>query len=260
VRAGRGKNYMDATVVWTIEHAGVRVECRVSAGCGVVDVLVEQDGESITHETYPDFSTAHERARGLRAQLDQAASRLAGEPYLATPTCALRPWRTTDAAELARHADNAAIVRNLRDGFPVPFTREAATEFIRKAQALDPICRFGIAVDGAVVGSIGFTLRSNVERVSAEIGYWLGETCWGKGIMADAVRAVTRYAIATHGLTRVFAVPYAWNPASFRVLEKAGFQCEGRMRRSVIKNGEILDQLLYAYVVAEPGNPDQLYT
>jgi [ribosomal protein S5]-alanine N-acetyltransferase len=72
------------------------------------------------------------------------------------------------------------------------------------------------------------------------------------------VRAVTAYAITTHGLTRVYAVPYAWNPASFRVLEKAGYVCEGRMRRSAMKDGEIIDQLLYAYVVAEPGNPESL--
>jgi len=74
--------------------------------------------------------------------------------------------------------------------------------------------------------------------------------------MTDAVRALTRYAVATHRLTRIYAVPYEWNPASFRVLEKAGYACEGRMRRSAVKDGRVIDQLLYAYVVAEPGNPD----
>jgi len=94
--------------------------------------------------------------------------------------------------------------------------------------------------------------------VSAEMGYWLGEAFWGRGIMTDAVRALTRYAIAAHGLTRVYAVPFEWNPASTRVLEKAGFVCEARMRRSVIKEGQILDSFLYAFTVSEPGNPDSV--
>jgi len=178
------------------------------------------------------------------------------QPWLRTPTCVLRPWRVSDAAAVAAHANNPAIGRNLRDGFPYPYTLEAALAFIASAVSLVPLSRFAIVVQGEAVGSIGFTLHPNVERVSAEIGYWLGESYWGRGITTDALRAVTRYAIEHHGLTRVYAVPYEWNPASFRVLEKAGFVCEGRMRRSAIKDGQIVDQLLYAFVVAEPGNPD----
>ena len=175
-------------------------------------------------------------------------------------TCALRPWRPSDAAALALHASNPAIGRNLRDGFPCPFTLQDAEAFIERALKIAPPCRFAIVVSGEAVGSIGFTVHSNVERISAEMGYWLGEAFWGRGIMTDAVRALTRYAIAAHGLTRVYAVPYEWNPASFRVLEKAGYVCEGRMRRSAIKDGHILDQLLYAFVVSEPGNPDAALT
>jgi [ribosomal protein S5]-alanine N-acetyltransferase len=179
-----------------------------------------------------------------------------GEIEFVMPTCVVRPWRASDAASIARHADNPKIGRNLRDGFPSPYTVDDARAFIQRAIELQPLCRFAIVVDGEAAGSIGFTLHANVERVGAEIGYFLGEAYWGRGITADAVRAVTAYAITAHGLTRVYAVPYAWNPASFRVLEKAGFSCEGRMRRSAIKDGEIVDQLLYAFVVAEPGNPD----
>ena len=175
---------------------------------------------------------------------------------LVTPTCVIRPWRLSDATAIARHADNPKIGRNLRDGFPSPYTVDDARLFIQRALELQPLCRFAIVVDGEAVGSIGVTLHQNVERVGAEIGYWLGEAFWGRGITADAVRAVTAYAIRAHGLTRVYAVPYAWNPASFRVLEKAGYACEGRMRRSAIKDGEVVDQLLYAFVVAEAGNPD----
>ena len=91
-------------------------------------------------------------------------------------------------------------------------------------------------------------LASDVERVSAEIGYWLGEACWGRGVCTEALAAVTAYALDTYGLTRVFAVPFAHNAASCRVLEKAGYTMEGRLRRSAIKDGRICDQLLYAFV------------
>ena len=84
--------------------------------------------------------------------------------------------------------------------------------------------------------------------ISAELGYWLGEPYWGRGVMTEAVRAFTDWSFARFALHRIYAVPYATNPASARVLEKAGFTCEGRMRRSVIKLGQVLDQLLYADV------------
>ena len=105
-----------------------------------------------------------------------------------------------------------------------------------------------IAVDGRAVGGIGFHLQPDVERVSAEIGYWLGESFWGRGIATDALQALTAYAIEHHHLTRVFAIPFASNPASCRVLEKAGYVIEGRLHRSAIKHGLILDQLQYAFV------------
>ncbi len=99
------------------------------------------------------------------------------------------------------------------------------------------------------VGAIGFKLLPDVERVSAEIGYWLGEAFWGKGIVTEALAAMTPWALKTYGLSRVFAVPFEWNTASMRVLEKAGYAFEGRMRRSAIKDGKIVDQLLYAHVI-----------
>jgi RimJ/RimL family protein N-acetyltransferase len=95
---------------------------------------------------------------------------------------------------------------------------------------------------------MGFSLRNDVERVGAEIGFWLSESLWGRRIATEALRALTEVAIRSHGLTRVYALPYEWNNASFRVLEKAGYQLEGQMRRSAIKDGQIIDQLLYAFV------------
>jgi RimJ/RimL family protein N-acetyltransferase len=163
----------------------------------------------------------------------------------------VRSWQLTDAESLAVHANNRKIWRNLRDAFPHPYTVADASAFLQSAMARVPESWFAIAVDDQAVGGIGFTLHHDVERVSAEIGYWLGEAFWGRGITTEALQAVTRYAVQTHQLTRVFAVPYEWNCASFRVLEKAGYRLEGRLRRSAIKDGQVIDQLLYAYVVPE---------
>ena len=114
---------------------------------------------------------------------------------------------------------------------------------------MSPETFFAIAVGGEAVGGIGFVLQQDVERVSAEIGYWLGEAFWGRGIVTEALAAVTRYAIEQHQLTRVFAVPFAYNAPSCRVLEKAGYVLEARLRRSAIKDGTVVDQLQYAFIV-----------
>jgi RimJ/RimL family protein N-acetyltransferase len=143
------------------------------------------------------------------------------------------------------------IWRNMSDAFPHPYTAADARAFLQAALARVPESWFAIAVDDQAVGGIGFTPRDDIQRVSAEIGYWLGEAFWGRGIVSEALRAVTRYAAQTHGLTQVFAVPFEWNAASFRVLEKAGYTREARLRRSAIKDGRVIDQLLYAFVVPE---------
>jgi RimJ/RimL family protein N-acetyltransferase len=165
--------------------------------------------------------------------------------------CEIRPWRPSDAQSIARHADNRKIWLNLRDIFPHPYTTADAEAFIRRSLSQEPETHFAIAVDGQAVGGIGLTLQGDVERMSAEIGYWLGEEHWGHGIATEAVAAVTRHAVERFGLTRIFALPFAWNPASCRVLEKAGYVLEGRLRRSAVKDGRIVDQLLYGFVVPE---------
>ncbi|UCG53244.1 MAG: GNAT family N-acetyltransferase [Candidatus Latescibacterota bacterium] len=166
-------------------------------------------------------------------------------------SCEVRSLRENDAESLAKHANNWKVWINLRDAFPHPYTIDDARAFIQNTLGQTPEGHFAIAVDGETVGAIGIKLNKDVERVSAEIGYWLGEPFWGRGITTEALEAVTRYAIEKHGLTRVYALPYAWNPASFRVLEKAGYVLEARMRRSAVKDGKIVDQLLYAFVVPE---------
>jgi ribosomal-protein-alanine N-acetyltransferase len=164
--------------------------------------------------------------------------------------CVVRSLARTDAASLTVHANNRRIWINLRDAFPHPYTPADAEEFIRLARTERPEAKFAIEVAGEAAGVIGITPGEDVERVSAEIGYWLGEPFWGRGIATEALRAVTAHVIATHGLTRLFALPLEWNPASMRVLEKAGYVLEGRLRRSAVKDGKVVDQLLYAHVPA----------
>lgn len=161
--------------------------------------------------------------------------------------CAIRSWETGDLRSLVHHANNRRIWENLRDRFPYPYTSKDGSGFIRRARSVRPETLFALAVDGVAVGGIGFMLHEDIERVSAELGYWLGEEFWGRGIVSEAVPAMTRYAIEQHGLTRVYALPFAHNLASCRVLEKAGFALEGRLRRSAIKDGQIVDQCQYAY-------------
>jgi RimJ/RimL family protein N-acetyltransferase len=170
--------------------------------------------------------------------------------------CQVRSWRETDAESLAIHANNRRVWINLRDRFPHPYSLADARAFIQAARTGRPETMFAIAVQAVAVGGIGVTLHEGVERVSAEIGYWLGESYWGRGIMTEALSAVTAHAIQAHNLTRVYAVPYEWNAASFRILEKVGYVCEGRMRRSAIKDGQVVDQLLYAYTVTGPRERD----
>jgi len=168
---------------------------------------------------------------------------------LVLKTCTVRSYLVSGAESLAIQANNRKIWLNLRDGFPNPYSTKDASAFIQRIIQTKPETNFAICIDNRAVGGIGFVLHTDVERVSAEIGYWLGESYWGRGIVSEALEAVTAYAIKTHDLRRVYAVPYAYNKASARVLEKAGFQFEGRMRNNAIKDGLVIDQLLYAYVV-----------
>jgi ribosomal-protein-alanine N-acetyltransferase len=173
---------------------------------------------------------------------------------LTLTSCEVRSWRSDDAEPLSRYADNHKIWLNLRDAFPHPYTIHDARDFIKSVRQRAPETTFAIDVGGEAAGSVGFVLRHDVERVSAEIGYWLAERFWGRGIATQALVAATAYAIDTHRLTRVYALPFAWNVASCRVLEKAGYGLEARLRRSAIKNGMITDQLQYAFVAPDAGH------
>lgn len=167
-------------------------------------------------------------------------------------TCLLRPLTAADAPALAAHADDRDVWLNLRDRFPHPYSVDDALAYVAAVAARPRQTSFGIVVDGEAAGSISLMPGEDIARATAEIGYWLGRRFWGRGIVSDAVRATTDYAFDHLGLHRVFAVPFARNPASSRVLEKAGYVREGLMRRSALKAGEILDQWLYAAYDDQP--------
>ena len=162
--------------------------------------------------------------------------------------CIVRPWRLADAPALARYANNINIAKQLRDRFPHPYTLGAARQFLAQIVALEPVRNFAIEVDGESAGGIGYAPGTDVERFSAEIGYWLGEPLWRRGIVTEAVQLVTEHAFAAHNLLRLFALPFADNAASARVLEKAGYVREGLLRHSSVKYGRPRDQLIYACI------------
>lgn len=156
----------------------------------------------------------------------------------------LRHWRASDAESLAHHANDREVARNLRDAFPHPYGLEDAKRFL----AYTPDTFFCIAVDGQAVGGIGLSRGADVERFSAELGYWLGRAFWRRGITSEAVAAVTRHGFDVLGLERIYALPYAHNGASCRVLEKCGFGLEGILRKSAFKEDRFVDQRLYARI------------
>lgn len=162
----------------------------------------------------------------------------------------LRAWRPSDAPSLARHANNPNVAIQLRDRFPHPYTLADARQFIQSVAGARPTMLFAMVVAGDAVGGIGFFPGADVERFSAEIGYWLGESYWGRGITVEAIRLVSGYAFETCNLLRLFALPFADNSRSTRVLEKAGYTREAVLRASSVKHGRVRDQALYALVNA----------
>lgn len=163
--------------------------------------------------------------------------------------CIVRDWRPSDRESLLRFANNRNIWRNLTHRFPYPYTgTDADSWFFLLAQVPEPT-HWAIDVDGSAVGGIGVVLGEGVHEKSGHFGYWLGEPYWGRGIMTAAVRATSEYVISRFGLVRLEAAVFEWNPASMRVLEKCGFVREGALRRSVFKDGQVIDSVLYARVV-----------
>ena len=167
---------------------------------------------------------------------------------LALASCTVRSWAPADAPSTARHANNRRVWLNLRDVFPHPYTLADAEAFLGFCAAERPESSFALAVDGQAVGAVGLKLGEDVHRHTAELGYWRSDFGLGYGvpIVSDAVKGFSAWAFEEFDLLRVFAMPYAHNRASARVLEKAGYEREGYLRQHAVKDGQILDVLLYA--------------
>jgi len=165
--------------------------------------------------------------------------------HIRTPGALLRPWHQADAPPLARHADNPRVSACMRDAFPSPYTIEDAHRFI--AMATGPSPNLFLAIDrwGEAVGGIGIHPLEDVYRGTAEIGYWLAEPFWGKGIITEAVRAFVPVAFERTGAGRIQAGVFSDNPASMRVLEKSGFAREAVHRNAITKRGVVMDEVLY---------------
>lgn len=162
--------------------------------------------------------------------------------------CRIRKWKQSDAADLAAVLTNKKIQNNLRDGLPYPYTEQDGEEYISAMMSADENDTFAFAVtmDDKVIGSIGVFRQSNIHRQTAELGYYLAEEYWGKGIMTDAVKQICAYVFSGSDIIRIYAEPFSHNIASCRVLEKAGFLYEGTLKCNAVKHGEILDMKMYA--------------
>ena len=169
-------------------------------------------------------------------------------PILQGERCLLRALVPADAPALAAHADDPAVARNLFDGFPQPYTPEAAVAWATRESHSGAFgWVWGVVVDGAVVGCIGLKQDSGWMRCNAEIGYWIGQSHWRRGLASDAVRQVTDWAFAAvPEITRVFAPVFAWNEGSQAVVRKCGYVREGALKQSAIKDGRVIDRVLWA--------------
>ena len=158
----------------------------------------------------------------------------------------IRPWVSSDLEALVNHANNWNVAKNLTDKFPYPYTEDDGRAFIEFVSNENRIHAFAIDIEGQAVGGIGIFPQSDIHRKNAELGYWLAELFWGQGIMSVAIKQLIDFTFETLDVDRIFARPFGTNIGSHRVLEKNGFTLEGRFYKVLLKNGEYLDELIYA--------------
>ena len=162
--------------------------------------------------------------------------------------CRIRKWKLTDAKDLAVALSNKKIQDNLRDGLPYPYSEQDGIDFISSMLTAneDETFAFAITLDDKAIGSIGVFRQQNIHKQTAEMGYYIAEEYWGKGIMTDAVKQICEYVFKNSDILRIYAEPFAYNTGSCRVLEKAGFQYEGTLRNNAVKNGKVIDMKMYS--------------
>lgn len=167
--------------------------------------------------------------------------------------CIIRKWKLTDAKDIAVALSNKKIQDNLRDGLPYPYSEQDGIDFISSMLSAneDETFAFAITLDDKAIGSIGVFRQQNIHRQTAEMGYYIAEEYWGKGIMTDAVKQICEYVFKNSDILRIYAEPFAYNTGSCRVLEKAGFQYEGTLRNNAVKNGKVIDMKMYSLLREE---------
>ena len=162
----------------------------------------------------------------------------------------IREWEISDAKDLAKILSNKNILKNLRDGLPYPYTEKDAEDYINAMTSSDKdkVFAFAVCLDGKAVGNIGAFRQQNIHFRTAEIGYYLSEEYWSKGIMTEAVRLLCEKIFSETDILRLYAEPFAHNTASRKVLEKAGFMLEGILKSNAVKDGRICDMAMYSLI------------
>ncbi len=167
--------------------------------------------------------------------------------------CKIRKWKLADAKDLAKALSNRKVQDNLRDGLPYPYLEQDANDYISSMLSANEndTFAFAITLDDKAIGSIGVFRQQNIHRQTAEMGYYIAEEYWGKGIMTEAVKQICEYVFEHSDIIRIYAEPFSCNMGSCRVLEKAGFQYEGTLRSNAIKNGKVMDMKMYSLLREE---------
>lgn len=159
----------------------------------------------------------------------------------------LRPWTENDLESLVKYANNFNIAKNMTNKFPHPYTLESGKAFLKMATTGSPTHIFAIDINGEAVGGIGLHPQTDIHCKNAELGYWLAEPYWGKGIISKAIPQILNYGFKTFDINRIFARPFGTNIGSQKVLEKSGFKLEARFEKALFKQGEYLDELIYGF-------------
>lgn len=157
----------------------------------------------------------------------------------------LRDWQQSDMDSLVKYANNFNIAKNMTNGFPHPYTKESGQNFLNMAIANNKAIKC-IDINGEACGGIGLHLQTDIQCKNAELGYWLAEPFWGKGIITEAIKQMVNYGFGNFDINRIYARPFGTNLASQKVLEKCNFTLEAKFHETLFKNGEYIDELIYA--------------
>lgn len=232
---------------------GTHAEIQLAKRYGKPTILFLSSGDSIHGQTPGDlagegFMVVSDFPSFLQAAYRELDPELLERTPLrmALENCVMRSWDWADVASIQRHANNRKVWKNLHDGFPSPYTIRDARRWLAHSLSSFPETAFAVDVEGEAIGGVGFVPKEGPSSCSAEIGYWIGESYWGRGIATASVCGVTAHVLENYPeICRLYAQVFEWNPASMRVLEKAGYTRECVLRKSAVKNDEVIDLVQY---------------